>query len=67
MNGVEKIVEGMKLIKEGCSEIPVGTYNCGKSTCPFGWLCYGEEIVPLFYGEEIVPPEDWHIPMPWDK
>ena len=58
MNGVEKIIEGMKLIKAGCSEIPVGTYNCGKSTCPFGWLCYGEEIVP---------PEDWYIPTPWDK
>ena len=55
MNGVEKIIEGMKLLKEGCSEIPAGTYNCGESTCPFGWLCYNEWIAP---------PEQWDIPTP---
>ena len=55
MNGIEKIIEGMKLLKEGCSEIPAGAYNCGKSTCPFGWLCYGEPIDP---------PVDWDIPTP---
>ena len=53
MNGIKKIIEGMKLLKEGCSEIPAGTYNCGESTCPFGWLCYGEAIDP---------PEQWDIP-----
>ena len=55
MNGIEKIIEGMKLLKEGCSEIPAGAYNCGKSTCPFGWLCYNEWIAP---------PEQWDIPTP---
>lgn len=55
MSSIEKIIEGMKLIKEGCFEIPVGDYNCGKSTCPFGWLCYGEQIDP---------PVDWDIPTP---
>ena len=56
MNSIEKIFEGMKLIKEGCSEIPAGTY-CNKKTCPFGWLCYNEDMVP---------PEDWDIPSPHD-
>jgi hypothetical protein len=55
MSSIEKIIIGMKLIKEGCSETPAGTYNCGESTCPFGWLCYGEAIDP---------PEDWDIPTP---
>lgn len=55
MNSIEKIIEGMKLIKEGCSETPAGNYNCDKSTCPFGWLCYGEKIDP---------PEYWYIPTP---
>lgn len=58
MNGVEKIIEGMKLLKEGCSEIPAGTYNCGQSTCPFGWLCYGEAIDP---------PEQWDISAPQER
>ena len=56
MSSVEKIIEGMKLIKEGCSEIPVGTCDC--NNCPFGWYCYKEEIDP---------PEDWDIPTPWNK
>ena len=50
MDSIEKIIEGMKLIKEGCSETPAKSDNCGESTCPFGWLCYGVVIVP---------PEDW--------
>ena len=57
MSSIEKIIEGMKLIKEGWSETPAGTYNCGKSTCPFGWACYNEEIAP---------PEYWDIPTPHD-
>ena len=55
MNGIEKIIEGMKLIKAGCSEIPLGAHICDQSTCPLGWLCYGEAIAP---------PEDWDIPTP---
>ena len=58
MNGIEKIIEGMKLLKEGCSEIPAGNYYCGQSTCPFGWLCYGESIDP---------PEQWDIPAPQER
>ena len=50
MSSIEKIIEGMKLIKEGCFEIPVGDYNCGKSTCPFGWLCYGNKLTPQWIG-----------------
>lgn len=59
MNSTEKIIEGMKLIKEGCSEIPVGAYNCGKSTCPFGYICYN-------YNKGNDPPVDWDIPTPHD-
>lgn len=55
MSSIEKIIEGMRLLKEGCSETPAGTYNCGELTCPFGLLCYREEIVP---------PENWDIPTP---
>ena len=58
MSGVEKIIEGMKLLKEGCSEIPAGNYYCGQSTCPFGWLCYREAIDP---------PEQWDIPTPQER
>lgn len=58
MNSVEKIVKGMRLIKAGCSEIPLGARICGESTCPLGWLCYGEAIDP---------PEDWDIPTLWDE
>ena len=57
MDSVEKIIEGMKLIREGCSEILAGNYYCGVSTCPFGWLCYGEAIAP---------PENWELPSPHD-
>lgn len=52
MNSIEKILEGIKLIKEGCSEIPPGSYYCGESTCPF-WHCCREITIP---------PEYWNIP-----
>ena len=57
MSSVEKIMEGMRLMKEGCSEIHAGDDRCSKSTCPFGWICYGEEIDA---------PEDWDFSTPDD-
>lgn len=55
MDSIEKISEGVRLLKEGCSEAPIRI--CNRNDCPLGWLCHTEEIAP---------PEYWYIPTPHD-
>ena len=48
MTNREKMIEGMKLLKEGCENI----YSCNTNDCPLYGHCYGE------VGD---PPCDWII------
>ena len=51
MTDYEKIELGMKLIQEGCSNIPIG--HCGFEVfCPLSPYCYKKFPIP---------PEEWEI------
>lgn len=55
MTNREKMIEGMKLLKEGCKNI----YSCNTIDCPLYHFCYNESNEG-FEGM-LTPPCDWIV------
>ena len=53
MSSIEKIIEGMKLIKEGCSEIPAEDYNCDKSPALLVGFAIEKQLTPQKIGASL--------------
>jgi len=55
MTNKEKMIEGMKLLKEGCENIS----SCNTINCPLYLFCYNES--DAFLAGMEIPPCDWTI------
>ena len=54
----DKIIEGMRLMKEGCAEQPNDNNNCKK--CPFDKICDVLAVV-RFDNKYVDIPEGWEV------